>query len=233
MVFGTAITLTPMRVQLGRIAQRVVAADGDQRVQPQRFDVLQHLLAHVVRRSTSCRPWCSLFWENPGPSGSPASCPSSTDWSGCCAARCRRSGRWCACSRASAAGCSVPCWLGSSRVHMREPFPPAANPDDFAAVLRGAVGDFLDDRVEAGNVAASGQDSDALVSHSCSCGSVCALERDRLQGRRLLFYSVGADAASYFVTLMKRAGSRMNLGLDDSPILRLQLLSIRFSRKEP
>jgi hypothetical protein len=33
-----------MRVQLGGVTQRVVAADGDQRCEPQRVDVFEHVL---------------------------------------------------------------------------------------------------------------------------------------------------------------------------------------------
>ena len=46
-----------------------------------------------------------------------------------------------------------------------QPLPAAPEADDLAAHLRGPVDDALDDRVEAGHVAAAGQDADP-----CRCG---------------------------------------------------------------
>src|SRR6267142_5761209 len=51
---------------------------------------------------------------------------------------------------------------GISGVHVGKAFPAFANADDRAAELAGAINDGLDDRIEAGNVAAAGEDGDFI-----------------------------------------------------------------------
>ena len=99
-------------VELGRIAERVVAADGDQVVDAERLEVRQHLAGDVVGlvampplvlseagKSLPSR-WAGSFFILDGlvrldvQEGAAAS------------------GRWCACCRGSAGGCSGPCWPG-------------------------------------------------------------------------------------------------------------------------
>ena len=48
-VLGCAITLKPVPVQARGIAERVVAADGDQVVEPQLFQIFKHLRSQVER----------------------------------------------------------------------------------------------------------------------------------------------------------------------------------------
>ena len=42
-VFGTAMTFMPCWSSVGGVAERIVAADGDQVIEAQRLDILQHL----------------------------------------------------------------------------------------------------------------------------------------------------------------------------------------------
>ncbi len=81
-------------MQRAAVAQRVVAADGDEVVQPQRLDVVHHqgrdvvaVLAHLHR--------LGLGLARGAPAGPPSS--SCAGWCASCAARCRRCGRWCGC----------------------------------------------------------------------------------------------------------------------------------------
>ena len=48
------------------------------------------------------------------------------------------------------------------RVHVGQALPPAADPDRLPAELGGPVHDALDDRVEARDIAAAGEDRDAF-----------------------------------------------------------------------
>ena len=63
--------------------------------------------------------------------------------------------------------CSAPCspagWIVA--IEMSQTFPAAAKADDFDVVLTAAIRNGFDHRVEARNIAAAGENSDALLRH--------------------------------------------------------------------
>src|SRR5918999_6239567 len=65
---------------------------------------------------------------------------------------------------------------GILKIHVREPLPATTEAEDLDVVLAAAIGNALDDRVEAGNVAPTSENADALFRHDRLPG-VCCWER--------------------------------------------------------
>ena len=93
-----------------------------------------------------------------------AASASSQGWCGSSAARSRRAGRWCACSRGQGHDVAALA-VGIIKVQVRERLPAATQTDDLDIILAAAVGNGLDDRVEAGNVATACENADAFLRH--------------------------------------------------------------------
>src|SRR6185437_10650583 len=53
-------------------------------------------------------------------------------------------------------------------IQVGEGFPSAAKPGDFGADRIAAIDNSLDDRIQAGNVAATGENADSFRTHECS-----------------------------------------------------------------
>ena len=109
-------------VERGGVAQRVVAADGDQVVEPQRSPDSSAPASVMIPAS------CRLLGKLSADQERRAASSSSTDWCGWSAGWCRRCGRWCGCCRDSAAECSALRLAGSSRLTCVRPSQPRRMP---------------------------------------------------------------------------------------------------------
>ena len=54
------------------------------------------------------------------------------------------------------------------QINVRQAFPPAPDADDLAARVAGSINHCLDDGIQAGNVAATGENPNAFCRHDCS-----------------------------------------------------------------
>ena len=158
MVLGIAMSGTPLSCERLGEAERVVAADGHQVVEAQALDVLEHDGRQVVESSPSvvivgrllggevrAAAGRARILPRVGPRGvehraaGPVDGPRVDAVEGHDVARVGR----------------------ARRALVGQALPAAADAEDLVAELGGAVGDALDDAVEAGDVAAAGQDADA------------------------------------------------------------------------
>ena len=151
-------------IQPRGVAEGIVAADGDQVIQLQSLQVLEHLAGHIVDLGSDpllgvLAPGELLALEEVG--------------------QLPHLGRIGAAGmeeRAAGAvdGARVGAIQGKDvvrpaqrvlQVHVGQAFPPAADAGDFNLHLAAAIDNTLDDRVQPGDVAPSGKDSDAFGCH--------------------------------------------------------------------
>ncbi len=139
-----------------RVREGVVAADGDQGVDPEAVQVLEHDGREVVDARARLERREPIVRHDRRELAGP-------HLRGVRAARVE--GRAAgpvdgpgvhAVERADVVGVRV-----GARPHVGQGLPAAAEPDHLEAELGGAIDDALDDRVEAGNVAAPGEDADS------------------------------------------------------------------------
>jgi hypothetical protein len=159
--------IEPELVESGGVAERVVAADCNQVVEAEFFQVLEHVLAHVEHRRRD-----ALFRElglrkidalnevrdllhlgGIRSAGVEERTARPVDGPRILA----RQGK----NVAGHAG-------GIVEVDVRESFPASSDAGYFDAVIAGSVRDVLDDRIETWDIAATGQDAYALRRHEFS-----------------------------------------------------------------
>ena len=157
------MTLTPSSVKLGRVAERVVTADGDQMLDAERGKIRQHLPGEVpglgvavlgaqgVRKVLAGEMIGQLLhfrWIGAARMQHGAAVP--IDGAGVLAVQG---------DDVTALACRV------IKVQVREALPAAPETNDFDIILAAAVGHGLDDRIQAGDVAATGENANALLCH--------------------------------------------------------------------
>src|ERR1017187_4217506 len=156
--------LEALRVKARRIAQRVVAADRDQVIEPQRLHVLQHPAGHVVdhRRHALLGDFGlgelqALHHRRQGLHLGRVG--AGTMQVG--AARAVDRARVLAIERQNVARPA----RRIVQIDMRQALPAAANTDDFAIDLASSVNNGLDDGIQARHVSAAGEYTDPLRRH--------------------------------------------------------------------
>src|SRR5262249_49280794 len=151
-------------VELGRVTERVVTADGDEVLDAQRREVRQHLLGDVpgVGGDTF-----TTHGERKVLAGEVIGYPRHFGRVG--AARMQHGptatvdgARVLAVEHHHVAASAV--WI--LEVEVRQCFPAATETDDLDVVLAAAVGNRFDDRVKAWDIAATSEDTDSLFHHS-------------------------------------------------------------------
>ena len=162
------MTLKPWRSSSRGIAQGVVAADGDQVVEAEGLDVLQHLRL-VTSKTVEVTPFLVISFVG-------NSCPSSTGGSffileGLVRELCRIGAAGAvdgagvlAIQRQDVAGAAG----RILQVDVGQAFPAAADADDFAADFAATVDHRLDHGIQTRDVAAARENTDTLRSHECS-----------------------------------------------------------------
>ncbi len=115
-------------VEVGGVAQRVVAADGHQVLDAQPLQVAQHLRSHVEDRRGDALLGRLRGGELLALRGTRGWLSSSAGSCGWCGGRCRRCGPRCACCRGSEAECSGPGCPASSRSTCVRPSQPRRMP---------------------------------------------------------------------------------------------------------
>ena len=171
--------LHALPVELRGVAQRIVAADGDQVIQVQRLDVLQHRLGDVEDRGGHALLGGLLRGK---------SCPSSTGGSffifDGIGARTVQIGAAGAVDGAGVLAIQRQHVARAARrilqVDVRQSFPAAADADHLAADFAAPVNHRLDDGIQSRNVAAAGEDADTLRSHDCSSSNKIAFRLENL-----------------------------------------------------
>src|SRR5882724_1745472 len=159
-------------VELGRITERVVAADGDQVFDAEPRKVGQHLAGEVPRLSRAAAPGTRGNWDIVADemTGQPLY------FGRIDAARVQHG------AAAPVDGASVFTVQRHEvvrpagrvlEVQVREGLPPTAETDDLDVVLTAAISHALDDRVEAGDVAAARENADAFSRHAHLPGLAC------------------------------------------------------------
>ena len=156
-----------LAVELGRVAQGVVPADGNQVIEPQRVDVLQHGLRQVVDRG--CDAFLGGFLGREILALERRGHLLHLRGIGARAVQVRPAGavdapRVLAVQRQDVAGAA----RRILQVDMGQAFPAAANANHLAADLASTVYHRLDHGVQSRHVAAARENANALYSHECS-----------------------------------------------------------------
>jgi hypothetical protein len=139
------------------IAQRVVTTDGDERADAQRLEILEHQRGQVVPVVAGGQA-----------RGAPVVQPGRERglahgrWVGARGVQHRPTGPIDGPRADPIQGAEEAAAVVARRVDVGQPLPAAADAESLPADLAGAVDDALDDRIQARDVAAAGEDSDAL-----------------------------------------------------------------------